>query len=264
MKKVQLLLIFCCCTLIKQQAFAQELFYQVYQFETPYQGHINLKSYDTYFAKSDESYEHFGKNIQDRHLYAHSFEAEFGVLDHLEIDAYADFEKPANGNFKFIQTHFSALYRIGERFDNFVNIALYGEYYIPQKSYSTSQEAELRLILDKDFGDFRIAANPYVGKYTTGDETKKLNPGISAGLYYRRLFAIQPGVEFYSDFNEQQDVIFPTLDVRFTPAITLNVGAGFGLSKASDDLLFKSILAFDIQAIRPSKLFHKPYHFLNS
>lgn len=236
---------------------AQELFYKVYQFETPFEGHTQLSLWNTYIANSNQSYEHFDKTIPDEHLFAHSAELEYGLADHLEIDAYADFENAANDNFKFIRTHFSALYRFGERYDHFINIALYGEYYFPNQSYETSQEAELRLILDKDLGDFRIVLNPSVSKYTTGDENKDLQPGLSAGVYYRRGFRVQPGVEFYSNFQEKTDVILPTINVNFTPSIMWNVAAGFGLTNESDNLFFKSILSFDIRAIRPSKLFRK-------
>ncbi|HVX26367.1 MAG TPA: hypothetical protein VHB70_08505 [Parafilimonas sp.] len=243
-----------------QRLSAQELSYQVYQFETPYQGHIVLKSLDTYISNSDLANEHYDKIVKNENLWGHSFEAEFAVLDHLELDAYADFATPQDGNFSFAQTHFSALYRVGERFDNFVNIAFYGEYYIPRKSYSTSQEAEFRLVLDKDLEDFRIVANPNISKYTTGDEDKKLHAGLDAAIYYRRIFAIQPGVEYYANYSEHTGVIFPTIVLNLTPSISWNIGAGFGLTNQSDNLIFKSNLAFDIQAIRPSKLFRKPYH----
>ena len=180
------------CIYFDQRLIAQELSYQIYQFETPYQGHVALKSLDTYIGNSDLKNEHFDKMIKDENLWGHSFEAEFGILDHLEVDAYADFATPQHGNFSFAQTHFSALYRLGERFDNFVNIAFYGEYYIPSKSYSTSQEAEFRLILDKDLGDFRIVANPNISKYTTGDEDKKLHLGLDAGFITEEYLLYNP------------------------------------------------------------------------
>lgn len=236
---------------------AQEYFYKTYQFETPYQGHVQMTLWNTYISNSKQSYEHFGKDIPDNHLFAHSLEAEIGVTDHLEIDAYADFDNPRAGNFKYMRSHFSALYRIGERFDHFINVAVYGEYYFPQRAYSNSQEAELRLILDKDIEDFRFVLNPNISVVTTGDEDKSLHPGFSAAAYYRRHAFVQPGVEFYENFKEKTSVIFPTLVFNISPSIIWNISAGFGLTTNSDKELFKSILAFDIEAIRPSKLFRK-------
>ena len=149
------------------------------------------------------------------------------------------------------------MYRIGERFDHFVNVAFYGEYYIPKKDYASSQEAELRVILDKDIEDFRLVANPFISKNTTGDEDRKVHPGLDAAIYYRRIFAIQPGIEYYANYSEHTGIIFPTIILNLTPSISWNIGADFGLTKESDNVVFKSNLAFDIEAIRPSKLFRK-------
>lgn len=242
-----------------QNLSAQELGYQIYQVETPYQGHVALKSLDTYTSSSDLKNEHFDKMIKNENLYGHSFEVEFGILDHLEVDAYADFTTPKNGNFSFAQTHFSAFYRFGERFDHFINVGLYGEYYIPTKDYSPSQEAELRLILDKDIEDFRIVANPNISKYTTGNEDRKVHAGLDAAIYYRRFYAVQPGIEYYANYSEHTGIIFPTLVFNLTPSVSWNIAAGFGLTNESDNVVFKSNLAFDIEAIRPSKLFRKQY-----
>lgn len=240
-----------------RQLRAQEYFYKIYQFETPYQGHVQMSLWNTYISNSKQSYKHFGKDIPDNHLLAHSVEAEYGLTDHLEIDAYADFDNPKTNNFKYMRSHFSALYRIGERFDHFINVGIYGEYYFPQRAYSASQEAELRLILDKDIEDFRLVLNPTLSKVTTGDEDKRLNPGLSAGAYYRRHAFVQPAVEFYENFNEHTSIIFPTLVFNLSSSVFWNVGAGFGLTNKSDKNVFKSILTVDIAAIRPSKLFRK-------
>jgi len=258
MKNTKLILIWTLVMIFSTSPLmSQEYFYKIYQFETPYQGHVQMNLWNTYINNSKQSFDHFGKEISDNHLFAHSIEAEYGLTDHLEVDAYADFHNPKAGSFTFMRSHFSALYRIGERFDNFVNIALYAEYYFPRRAYSNSQEAEFRLILDKDFEDFRVVLNPTISKVTTGDEDKRLAPGLSAGAYYRRHFFVQPGVEFYEDFNEKTSILFPTLVFNLTPSIFWNVSAGFGLTNKSDKNLFKSILTFDIEAIRPSKLFRK-------
>ena len=236
-------------------AYAQESFYRVYQFETPLQGHLEANLWDTYVAKSSLDYGHFDKSVSREGLLAHSFEAEVGVTDHFSLSAYGNFEAPQGSPLHFSDARLEGLYRFGERFDHFVNVAIYGEYYFPTHNYSTSQEAEVRLILDKDIEDFRIALNPTVSKYTTGDESKALQPGLSAGVYYRRCFFIQPGAEIYSNFYDHSLSVFPTIDLRFGPYITWNLGAGFGLNDNSDKFTIKSILQFDLPVIRPSRLF---------
>lgn len=234
-------------------SYAQQDFFYVYQYETPLKGHLELALWNTWFANTSKMTPYFGKTISRDNLVAHSIEAEYGLTDHLALDAYADFYSPKNADFNFVRAHFSALYRFAQRYDWFVNTALYLEYYIPRKQLSNSQELELRLILDKDIEDFRFAVNPSISKYITGDESKDLRPGVSAGLYYRRLFFFQPGLEFYSEFEATQAVLFPTVSLNLGPSINWQLGAGFGLNDKSDKVVFKSILMFDIRAIRPSK-----------
>lgn len=250
-----LLVVLCLAT---RKAISQEYFYRIYQFETPYQGHLGFNLFNTYVPASNQSFQHFDKNIPDKNLTAHSIEAEYGLTDHMEVDAYADFESPANDHLRYIRSHFSALYRIGERFDHFVNVALYAEYYFPKASYGAGQEAEFRLILDKDLGDFRLVGNPAISKTTTGEE-KSNSPeySLNAGVYYRRNAFIQPGLEYFANYSTHTGIIFPTITAYFGPSFYWNIGAGFGLNNKSDKVVLKSILTIDLMAIRPSKLFRK-------
>lgn len=237
--------------------YAQESLYRVYPFETPYQGHLQLNLWDTYIGKSDLDYGNFNKTVSREGLLAHSFEAEVGVTDHFSLSAYGNFEAPKKSPMQFSEARLEGVYRIGERFDNFINLALYAEYYFPSQSFSKSQEAEFRLIMDKDIEDFRLILNPTVSQYTSGSKSKELQPGVSSAIYYRRFKFIQPGAEFYSNFYQHNASIFPTIDFRFGPYITWNMGAGFGLNKNSDKFAVKSILQFDIPLIRPSNLLRK-------
>jgi hypothetical protein len=234
-------------------AQAQESFYRVYQFETPLRGHLELTNWTTYIAKSSESYDHFEKGLSRDQLLATSIEAEYGVSDHFVLAGYADFDAPQDYHFNYVQSRIEARYRFGERYDNFVNTAVYVEYYFPNQSYSNSQELEARLILDKDIEDFRVVVNPTVSKYVNGDEDQTWQAAVSAGLYYRRGKVIQPGIEYYDNFHEKTAELFPTVDVNIGGSVVWNLGVGFGLHESSDDLILKSILQVDLQAIRPSK-----------
>jgi len=237
--------------------YAQETFYRVYQFETPLQGHLQLNLWDTHIGKSDLDYGNFNKTISREGLFGHAFEAEVGITDHFSLSFYGNFEAPKGSPLQFSETRLEGVYRIGERFDHFINLALYAEYYYPSQSFSKSQEAEVRLIMDKDVEDFRLVLNPTVSKYTTGNKGKAFQPAVLSAVYYRRFKFIQPGAEFYSNFYQHNASIFPTIDLRFGPYITWNMGAGFGLNKNSDKFAFKSILQFDIPLIRPSNLLRK-------
>ena len=240
--------------------FAQDEYYRVYQFETPYKGHLELTNWTSVVGKSsDNSYDHYGKTYPRNGLLATSLEAEYGLTDHFVIAGYADFDDPKNGHFNYARSRVEARYRFGERFDHWVNTMVYVEYYFPNQSYSNSQELEARLILDKDIEDFRIVVNPMISKYVNGDEDQSWQPSVSAGLYYRRGKTIQPGVEYYQNFHEHSASLFPVIDINIGGSIIWNLGAGFGIHNPADKLFFKSIFQVDLQAIRPSHFMRRKF-----
>jgi hypothetical protein len=236
------------------RANAQESFYRVYQYETPLKGHLELEKWVTTIIKSDLPYQHFGETLRRKGLWAYSTEAEYGVTDHLSVAAYANFEDPKGDRLHYTESRIEARYRLAQRYQYFVNTALYFEYYIPNHSYSNSNQIEARLILDKDVNDFRLVLNPTASKYVNGDEDKSWQPAIDGGLYYRRGKVLQPGVEYYTNFHEKTANIFPTLNINIGGHVVWQLGAGFGLNNKSDKLTAKTILQIDLQAIRPTRL----------
>lgn len=144
----------------------------------------------------------------------------------------------------------------------FSSVAVNGAQTSAGDYYEQSNELEGRLILEHDFEDVRLALNPAVTKRLGTDSASKLQAELSTGIYYRRLYAVQPGLEMYSQFGaigspsalrQQQHVLFPTLTLRFANAFIWNVGVGFGLTSVSDKLTLKSILSHQFQTIRPSE-----------
>lgn len=236
---------------------AQESFYRIYQFETPYKGHLEFTHWTSYVASSNTTYNHYKRSYSRNQLVASSLEAEYGVGDHFVLAGYADFDDPKNGHLSFAQSRLEARYRFGERFDHFVNTAVYLEYYMPAGSYSNSPEVETRLILDKDFGDFRVVVNPTVTKYVKGSEDRNWQPAVSTGIYYRRHKFLQPGIEYYENFHEHTVSFFPTIDLNFSGAVIWNLGVGFGSHEPADKLLVKSILQIDLELLRPSRFMRR-------
>ena len=77
---------------------------------------------------------------------------------------------------------------------------------------------------------------------------------FSTGLYYRAHPWIEPGLEYYSKFGElrdfkpyddQQHVLFPTIDLIYKMRYRLHTGIGIGLTEASDDLIWKAIFSVE-------------------
>ncbi len=124
---------------------------------------------------------------------------------------------------------------------------------------------EFRGIFQRDLNDFRLVLNPILSIPTVGEEAGA-SPSfqLASGLYYRRRFLVQPGIEIYNSFGpianvpgigKQQHNVFGMLEMHPFRGITWDLGVGFGLTGSSDRLVVKSLLYYEFTAIRPSHLF---------
>jgi hypothetical protein len=242
-----------------QEVEAPVPFYRVYEYETPLQDWAEAALWNSYIPSSDLDYEHFGEELRREDLWAHSLEAEYGLTDQFSLAGYLDFEDPQDAPLRTIRGRVEARYRIGQRYDYFINTALYAEYIVPRHDYSDTQELETRLILDKDFEDFRVILNPIVEIGTTGEGQGDVDLGFAGGVYYRRFYLAQPGLELFSQFgraddiaswHEQQQILFGTVELHFLPGLDWQLGVGGGLTDASDNLTVKSILRYEFDVSR--------------
>jgi hypothetical protein len=238
-------------------------FYKVYGYQPAEAGELELVLWNSYIPSSELSYNFFGNEVERKGLFAHSIELEYGLSNKFGVALYFDFEDPRDGNFKFVRTKaLMAHWALFDKGSRPVDIALYFEYIIHNKNYKDYEELEVRLILEKDIGSFRVDLNPIFEKKTSGSKVDEgLEFNYAMGLYYmpdgdgiqvNTNLVIRPGLEFYgkmgeiSDFkpgSEQRHVLFPTLDLLIGKRIKWQLGIGFGLTDASDKLTFKSIFA---------------------
>ena len=236
-------------------------YFKVYTYDQPLAGWAEFNLWNTVVASSDQKYEAFDEGGGRAGLVAHAAEVEYGVTDRLALGGYLDFETSPRGPFRFTQGRIVARYKFSYRHEQFINPSIYVEYTIPRAGKG-DQEVEVRFIGDKDLGDFRIAANPILTMTTTGDNAGATpTAGFDAGIYYRRYRAFQPGLEYYGNFGKigdwknQTHYLLAAANIPVGRQGTLNIGAGPGLNGNTDGFIVKTILSFDVNAIRPSKLF---------
>jgi hypothetical protein len=235
--------------------------YTVYEWEGPMDGWVEPALHDYAVPRSTRTYDHFGKTVTEAGVTAHSLEVEYGLTDRFTMSAYADFESAHSIPLTYTAARVVGRYRFSNRYQRFFNPAVYVEYTAPRSKYDANNEIETRFILERDVEDVRILLNPRVA-FALGDTTNEgPQAGFSGGVRWRRYYAVQPGVELHSEFgrlgqglpvHEQQHVLMPTATIRFARAFTWELGAGFGLTHATDQLSLKSILHYEFQTVRPS------------
>jgi hypothetical protein len=242
-------------------------FYKVYGYQPTEAGEIEAAMWNSFIASSDVDYSFFGERLSRQGLFAHSLEVEYGLSNKWGIAAYLDFEDPKGGSLKHIRTKgLMAHYRFFEKGSRPVDIGIYLEYIFHNRDYENAEELELRLILEKDVGAFRVDFNPIFEKKTSGpevDEGVEFNYALGIyylnngeGIYFTKNLMVQPGIEFYGKMGEfshlkkwdnQRHYIFPTVDLFIGKRLHWHTGLGLGLTKASDKITFKSILSYVIK-----------------
>jgi hypothetical protein len=243
-------------------------FFKVYEYNTADAGAVEFSYWTTYVADSKETFRYFGDDVRRRGLWAHSLEVEYGLSHKLTVGYYADFLNPADRDCEYIASKLLARYRLFEKYELPVDIALYGEYIIPDRGFSDAEKFEFRTIIEKDVGPWRVALNPILEKKTSGDDVGEgLEFAYAVGIYYENAgdgiwnndeMHWRPGVEFYGETGElarakasteQGHYIFPVLDMYYPSyadwALRWNAGIGFGLGGTADDAVFKSILTVE-------------------
>ncbi len=254
--------------LILSPAVTYGQFFRVYEYKTADAGAVEFSYWTTYVGDSDRDLDYFGETLPREKLWAHSFEVEYGLSHRLTVGYYADCLDPQNGSFEYVRSKLLARYRLFEKYQRPVDLALYGEYIIPDKEYDDAEKFEFRLIVEKDIGPIRLALNPILEKKTSGDDVDEgVEFAYAAGIYYDDAgaglwntpdLAIRPGVEFYGEIGELSDTqgssqqghyIFPVLDLYYPEyagwKAHWNFGTGFGLGGDADDFVLKSILTFE-------------------
>ncbi len=253
-------MVFAVLVLALSTGLAQARHFKVYGYNTPEAGEMELVYWTDYVAKSDTTMNYFGKTgVKREGLQSHTVEMEYGLTDRFTIAAYADFEKPSGEDFKYIQTRMvAARYRFGEAGERYFDTALYLEYYLPDPDYQgkAKEKIEARLILERKFNDKTLRINPKLEKVTSGPDVEEgLEFEYGASLYGPWTPQLQWGLELYGSLGElanmksrdqQKHYIVPALTYKFSKHLKLNVGAAVGLTDASDDLVFKSLLEWEL------------------
>ena len=227
---------------------------RVYGFELPAPGVPELSLWTGYVAKSDRRAVFFGAERKRHGLWAHALEAEIGVTPQLALGGYVDAEQPDGVAFTYTQARLLARYDLLRKHDLPVDIGFYAEYYLPRPDYGP-EHLELRVILEKDLGDFTLRANPILDKATSGKDLEATEFEYAAGVYYRRWELLQPGIEAFGGTGplqhphrarNQRHELYAVLDLRlWHSALHWHLGAGVGVTRGADDVTIKSILSYE-------------------
>jgi hypothetical protein len=136
-----------------------------------------------------------------------------------------------------------------------VGVSLSTEIGYQQSSFSEDTWTwEIRPIVDKQWGRWYFAINPALEKSLKGlNSNQGWGFAPSAKISFDLTKAIAVGAEYYgslgpigdlSVWSDQQQQIFPVIDLNLSPDWEFNFGVGFGLTHSTDGLIVKLILGY--------------------
>jgi hypothetical protein len=232
--------------------------FKVYGYATPSQGDVELVYWFDHVLQSGASYDFADRPttiaVDKEGLSRHALEVEYGVTDRWTIAGYADFEDHPDASFEYVQ--FRAVvsrYRLFEAGERLFDTALYFEYYMPNAAYDRSEKLETRLIFEKTIAAVNVRLNPIFEKaFSTSDVEEGVEFEYAGGVY-TPMGPVRLGLEFFGALGEFHDwrpwdaqthYLFPAAKFPLGPT-DVDFGVGVGLTQASDDLLVKTIVAYE-------------------
>jgi hypothetical protein len=236
--------------------------FEVYPYQTLGVGMVELESLNSVVPKgharggNGTASGDFKSNL----MYRTAFEVSYGLTDKIEAAVYLNLARPnGDGSFQYAGSKYRLRGSLFEQDELPVNLGWYAElewHRVPEFD-GNQLEVELRPIIEKDFGRVEIDLDPKFEKaiFLGPNKNRGFEFGYVAGIYYRAMRWLSPGLEFYGGIGhlddsdplrDQQHYIFPILRGELPGGIEYNFGPGFGLTRGSDRRAFDITREFPV------------------
>ena len=225
---------------------------QIYTTETTPQRVLELELHSNSVTTATGAEAHAQLNPYQIH---ETLEATYGLTPHIEIGQYLATAKLGNGNYEYAgsrtKVHFGLAASESWPFQIGGNVELD---YMRRAAEENPLTLELRPIIERRFGKLEIVANLAFEKPFRGPGTHKGMTFAPSGEITYDLFEwVSPGLEYYGDMGAlehfpsvqaQQHFVVPALNFNLIPQLELNLGVGFGVTRASNGAFLKSIVGW--------------------
>jgi len=155
----------------------------------------------------------------------------------------------------WVGDHIRPRFAIPKRWNWPVGLSLSQEIGYQRRQFSVDTWTyELRPIIDKQIGRWYLSFNPTFDKALHGATANQgfiFSPNVKVS--YDLTKTVSGGFEYYGSLGpvtgfypapEQQQQIFPAIDLNVSPRWEINFGLGVGLTRSTDHLIAKMILGY--------------------
>jgi hypothetical protein len=242
-----------CILWLEGSAFAIDFYeIQIYPTETTPERVLQLELHSNSVTTATGKLAHNQLNPYQVH---ETLEATYGVTPHIEIGQYFATAKLSNGDYEYAgsrtKVHFGVAQSDSWPLQIGGNIELD---YMRRAAEDNPLTLELRPIVEKRIGGLLLIANLAFEKPFRGPGTHKGMTFAPSGEISYDLFPwVSPALEYYGDMGAvehlpaadlQQHFLVPALNLHLMPKLELNLGVGFGLTRASNGVFLKSIVGW--------------------
>jgi hypothetical protein len=191
--------------------------------------------------------------LPSNHALHETLEITTGVSNIFEIGVYLFTAYIPGHGYQVVGSHLRPRIMAPATWKLPVGLSLSTEIGYQKAAFSSSTwSIELRPIIDKQWNKWYVSFNPTLGislKSKYDKSTPSFEPNLK--VYYNLFRNAGIGIEYYGDigyinnlekFSEQSDAIFISYDLLNNAKWEFNMGAGVGVTSATDRFVYKIIL----------------------
>jgi len=189
------------------------------------------------------------------HALHETVEITHGFNDWFETGFYIFTSARSGQGWQWVGDHIRPRVRVPEKWHWPVGVSLSNEIGYQRRPFSPDTWTwEIRPIIDQRIGRWYWSVNPAFDKSLHGqNEHMGFFFAPDAKFSYDFTPKIAGGLEYYSTWgpvggfyplSQQQQQIFPSIDLNIAPQWEINLGLGWGLTSSTDHLIAKMILGY--------------------
>lgn len=191
--------------------------------------------------------------LPTNHAVHETIEITQGWNDWFETGLYIFTSARSGQGWDWVGDHIRPRFRVPKKWKWPVGLSISNEVGYQRRQFSTDTWTwEVRPIVDKQIGGWYLSFNPTLDKSIHGASVPQgwvFSPNAKVSYDFSKV--VTGGVEYYGSLGplgnpdplaEQQQQIFPSLDLNVSPSWELNFGVGWGLTRSTDHLIIKAIV----------------------
>ena len=237
---------------------------QVYGADTVPPRSLMVELHSNFTAKGQMQY--VDRQAPTYHAEHETLELTQGINDWSEVGFYVFTSEQSGLGPQWVGDHIRPRVRVPAKWGWPVGVSLSTEVGYQRALFSLDTWTwEIRPIVDQQKGRWYWAVNPALERTWHGPDVAQgvgFAPAVKVSYDFTR--KISGGLEYYADYgsitniaslHDQQQQIFPAIDLNVSPKWEINFGVGVGATASTDHLIVKGILGrrFDWGSLRHGK-----------